>query len=100
MPDALCGTNVKGTSCAKSVFYPGLEEELDVGDFEPDPEILNGLENARSVDEIAVLTRAPPTRAIYHRFPNLLFVEKPIARQGRCAETGAHGVGDRRARKA
>jgi predicted glycosyltransferase len=77
MPEALRTTNVgeQGASPAKSVFYPGLKEELYIGDFEPDPEILSKLDIERSGDELVVVTRTPPTRAVYHRFPNPLFIE-------------------------
>jgi predicted glycosyltransferase len=77
MPEALRKTNVarQGATAAKSVFYPGLKEELYVGDFEPDLEILSKLNLERSGRELLVVTRTPPTRAIYHRFPNPLFIE-------------------------
>jgi predicted glycosyltransferase len=77
MPEALRRANVErqGATPSKRVFYPGLKEELYIGDFEPDEEILSKLEIERSGDEVVVVTRTPPTRAIYHRFPNPLFVE-------------------------
>jgi len=77
MPEALRRTNVsqQGATPRKSVFYPGLKEELYIGDFEPDAEILGKLSIERSGDELVVVTRTPPTRAIYHRFPNPLFIE-------------------------
>jgi uncharacterized protein len=77
MPDALRAANVqrKGAACGKSVFYPGLKEELYLGDFEPDSAILDSLGIRRSGDDAVVVTRTPPTRAIYHRFDNPLFVD-------------------------
>jgi predicted glycosyltransferase len=77
MPEAMRMTNVrqKGATPDKSVFYPGFKEELYIGDFEPDMEILSKLEIERTVDQVVVVTRPPPTRAIYHRFPNPLFGE-------------------------
>jgi predicted glycosyltransferase len=77
MPEALRGADVgrQGATCRKSVFYPGLKEELYIGDFEPDRKILKRLGIERSGDDVIVVTRTPPTRAIYHRFPNPVFVE-------------------------
>jgi len=77
MPEALRGANVgrQGATRAKVVFYPGLKEELYVGDFLPDAEILGKLDIDRPGDYPVVVTRTPPTRAIYHRFPNPLFNE-------------------------
>jgi len=81
MPEALRTTDVsqQGAAPAKSVFYPGLKEELYIGDFEPDSEILSKLGVERSGDEVVVVTRTPPTRAVYHRFANPLFVETVLA---------------------
>jgi predicted glycosyltransferase len=81
MPDALRESNVRrqGATPSKSVFYSGLKEELYIGDFEPDVEILSKLEIDRPPNEVVVVTRTPPTRAIYHRFPNPLFVETLLA---------------------
>jgi uncharacterized protein len=81
MPAALQRTNVshQGATSDKSVFYSGLKEELYIGDFEPDPEIFSKLNIERSDEELLVVTRTPPTRAIYHRFPNPLFVETLLA---------------------
>jgi predicted glycosyltransferase len=77
LPEALRGANVgrQGAARAKVVFYPGLKEELYIGDFEPDAEILGKLGIDRSGNYPVVVARTPPTRAIYHRFPNPLFNE-------------------------
>jgi predicted glycosyltransferase len=81
MPEALRRTNVgqKGATSRKSVFYPGLKEELYIGDFEPDGAILGKLDIERTGEELVVVTRTPPTRAIYHRFANPLFIETLLA---------------------
>jgi predicted glycosyltransferase len=81
MPEALRRTNVsqQGATPGKSVFYPGLKEELYVGDFEPNGEILSKLDIERTDEELVVVTRTPPTRAIYHRFANPLFIETLLA---------------------
>jgi predicted glycosyltransferase len=59
----------------KSVFYPGLKEELYIGDFEPDRAIVSRLGIERSPGEVVVAVRTAPTRALYHRFSNPLFIE-------------------------
>jgi predicted glycosyltransferase len=77
MPEALRGADVgrQGASRRKTVFYPGLKEEVYIGNFEPDREILSKIGIERSREDVIVVTRTPPTRAIYHRFPNPLFVQ-------------------------
>ncbi len=51
--------------------YPGLKEEYELADFEPDPAVLEGLGLDPSAP-IAVV-RTPPTVSLYHRFENELF---------------------------
>jgi uncharacterized protein len=51
--------------------YPGLKEEYYLADFEPDPQILAGL-NLDPALPIAVV-RTPPAVSLYHRFENDLF---------------------------
>jgi uncharacterized protein len=81
MPEALrlTGVGKQGAAPEKRVFYPGLKEELYIGDFDPDREILRKLDIEPSADELVVVTRTPPTRAIYHRFSNPLFLETLVA---------------------
>jgi predicted glycosyltransferase len=81
MPEALRETNIErqGAGRRKTVFYPGLKEELYIGNFEPDREILSRLGIDSSAGDAIVVTRTPPTRAIYHRFPNPLFIETLLA---------------------
>ncbi len=62
----------QGAVQAKLVRYPGLKEELYVGDFEPDTEILTRLGIDPRPRIVAVL-RTPPTRAVYHASSNPLF---------------------------
>jgi uncharacterized protein len=62
----------QGAVQAKVVRYPGLKEELYVGDFEPDTEILTKLGIDPRPRIVAVL-RTPPTRAVYHASSNPLF---------------------------
>lgn len=77
MPEAMRGTDLraKGATARRTVYYPGLKEELYIGDFEPDPQILKTLAPERSDRDIVVVVRTPPTRAIYHRFSNPLFTD-------------------------
>jgi uncharacterized protein len=53
--------------------YPGLKEELYLGDFEPDGEVLRRVQVERGEDTVVVVVRTPPSRALYHRFDNPLF---------------------------
>jgi hypothetical protein len=64
----------QGASPSKIVRYPGLKEELYIGDFEPDPDILRkvGIETR---PRTVVLARTPPSRAIYHPSENPLFAD-------------------------
>jgi hypothetical protein len=62
----------QGAVPAKVVRYPGLKEELYIGDFEPDRAILEKI----GVDPrpaIVAVVRTPPTRAVYHSSSNPLF---------------------------
>ena len=62
----------QGAHPSKVVRYPGLKEELYIGDFEPDPEILAkvGIEPR---PKTVVVVRTPPSRAVYHPDGNPLF---------------------------
>lgn len=77
LPEALRGPDIrrKGASSGKARFYPGLKEEVYLGDFEPDPLVLERLGIDREPAGAVVVARTPPSRAIYHRFDNPLFVE-------------------------
>lgn len=55
----------QGVSPRRLVPYPGLKEELYIGDFEPDPEILKRIGIVRRPRTV-VVARTPPSRAIYH----------------------------------
>jgi uncharacterized protein len=76
VPDAVPRESIRkqGAHPHKVRAYPGLKEEIYLGDFEPDPGVLNRLGLRRGDAPIAVL-RTPPSRAVYHRFANPLFVE-------------------------
>jgi uncharacterized protein len=53
--------------------YPGLKEEYYLGDFEPDPGVLEPLGLDRDGDRVLVVVRTPPDIALYHRGSNQLF---------------------------
>ena len=62
----------QGATASKVVQYPGLKEELYIGDFEPDPAILVRL-GIQPRPRTVVVARTPPSRAAYHQFDNPLF---------------------------
>ena len=62
----------QGATPGKVVQYPGLKEELYIGDFEPDREILAKV-SAEPRPRIVAVARTPPTRALYHGSSNPLF---------------------------
>lgn len=55
------------------VSYPGLKESLYLGDFVPDPDVLDRLGLDRGGESAIVTARTPPSRAIYHQVDNPLF---------------------------
>ena len=59
----------QGATPSKVRRYDGLKEELYLGDFDPDPSILERLGIQRDGRPLVVL-RAPPSRALYHRGAN------------------------------
>jgi uncharacterized protein len=77
LPAALAGTGVErqGASAAKLHLYPGLKEEIYLGDFDPDPDILASVGIERGPETVVVIARTPPSGALYHRSENPLFVE-------------------------
>jgi predicted glycosyltransferase len=75
MPEAIPPTAVRrqGANARKLRRYQGLKEELYLGNFDPDPEILGQLGIQRERDTAVVVLRTPPSRAIYHQHDNPLF---------------------------
>jgi predicted glycosyltransferase len=65
----------QGVTPHKARFYPGLKEEIYLGDFEPDDDVLAQFGFARSPERPVVVLRTPPSRAAYHRFGNPLFAQ-------------------------
>ena len=77
LPSALAGAGLhrQGATTRKTRFYPGLKEELYLGDFGPDAGVLEGLGIAPAADRTLVVARPAPDRAAYHPFENPLFLE-------------------------
>jgi predicted glycosyltransferase len=77
LPQALRGSEVErqGARDGKVRWYPGLKEELYLGDFEPDARVLEKLGIAPGRDAVIVVARTPPSRALYHQLDNPLFLE-------------------------
>jgi len=76
LPDALRGLNLarQGATREKARFYPGLKEEVYLGDFEPDVGVVERVGINRTDSTILVVTRTPPSRALYHGSECPLFV--------------------------
>jgi uncharacterized protein len=76
MPEALRGSAIRkqGATDRRARFYPGLKEEIYLGDFEPDLGVLDSIGVERG-DRPLVVARTPPSRAAYHQFGNPLFGE-------------------------
>lgn len=72
LPDALPldAVRSKGATPSKVTRYPGLKEEIYLGDFEPDPDILEQVGITREPETVVVVLRAPPVGALYHQFAN------------------------------
>ena len=85
LPEAVPGEIVsrQGARGAKVRRYRGLKESLYVGDFHPNPGALDDLGIGRSDGQALVVARTPPSRAIYHRLHNPLFIPalREIGRQ-------------------
>jgi hypothetical protein len=62
----------QGARPSKIVRYPGLKEELYIGDFQPDEAILTKL-GLPARPRALVVVRTPPSRAVYHPSENPLF---------------------------
>jgi uncharacterized protein len=76
LPRALAGNEKVRRQGAgrRARYYEGFKEEIALGGFEPDTEILNGIGVDAGPGTIVVVARTPPSRALYHRFENPLFL--------------------------
>ena len=82
----------QGASAGKVVVYPGLKEELYLGDFEPDPGVLAAAGVPGDGGPL-VVTRTPPAGASYHRTANDPYYEglRAVCRDGvRCVILPRH----------
>jgi uncharacterized protein len=77
LPEALPLRTVRmqGARPPKVRRYPGLKEQIYLGDFEPDPNILACVGIDREPETVVVALRGPPVGALYHQFGNPLFAE-------------------------
>ena len=77
LPEALRGSEVasQGASTEKTRYYDGLKEELYLGEFTPDPAVLERIGVERADGLALVVARTAPSRATYHRFENTLFTD-------------------------
>jgi uncharacterized protein len=84
LPEALRGSDVErqGARDGKVRWYPGLKEELYLGEFTPDPDVLSKLGVGADPDAAIVVARTPPSRALYHQLENPLFLEAITAAAG------------------
>jgi predicted glycosyltransferase len=97
LPEALRGSREvarHGARGPKVRWYPGLKEELYLGDFEPDAGVLGRLGLDRTPGTAIVVARTPPSRALYHQLENPLFLEAIGAAVGqdhvRCVVLARH----------
>jgi predicted glycosyltransferase len=74
LPEVLTTRSLRwqGARPQKVIRYPGLKEELYIGEFRPDAEILSKLGLDPRPRTVAAV-RTPPSRAVYHPSHNPLF---------------------------
>ena len=72
-PDAVPPERLKrfGVKPPKLRRYPGIEEEYYLADFEPNPDVLEGVDPRR----VLAVVRTPPDVALYHQHGNPLFAQ-------------------------
>jgi predicted glycosyltransferase len=64
---------LQGASARKARYHQGLKEEIYLGDFEPNDNVLRELGIPERNGRTLVVARTPPTGATYHRFGNPQF---------------------------
>lgn len=81
MPDAIDPALVRrqGATRAKLRWYPGYKEELYLGEFEPDADVFERVGVEKQPGNVVVVTRTPPTRALYHQRENELYMGALLA---------------------
>ena len=77
LPEAMADLDLarQGATPAKVRFYPGLKEEVYLGNFEPDASVVPSLGIDDRSSSILVVARTPPSRALYHASDNPLFMQ-------------------------
>jgi uncharacterized protein len=77
LPEAMKSLDLRkqGITTRKTRYYAGLKEEIYLGDFEPDPDVLASAGVETGEGDVVIVARTPPSRAAYHRFGNPLFEE-------------------------
>ena len=77
VPDAFPAQTARrqGANEHKLRRYPGLKESLYLGDFEPSRAVLDELGLPAAGEATLVVARTPPSRALYHREENRLFLD-------------------------
>jgi len=85
LPEALPtrAANRQGARPSKTRTYPGLKEELYIGEFDYEDGAAAGLGVDVGPDCVLVVARTPPDGALYHDFENVQFLEalEAIGRQ-------------------
>lgn len=91
IPESLPRSAVQrqGASAAKTQSYPGLKEEIYLGNFDPDENVLRHLGVELGAGGCLVVTRPPPSGAAYHQFENPVYVD---ALRVLAAQRGIHCV--------
>jgi uncharacterized protein len=77
LPRALEGSEEvhRQGAAIRARYYDGFKEEIGLGDFVFDTQILSRLGVDAGPGTIAVVARTPPSRALYHRFQNPVFLD-------------------------
>ncbi len=78
MPEAISPSTLQHVSQSRIRTYPGIKEDVYVGDLKPDPSLLTSL-GLRS-DAICVTIRPPATEAHYHNREAELLLEAVMKR--------------------
>lgn len=75
LPEALprAAVRAQGARAAKVRYYAGLKEEMYLGEFEPDPDVLSAFNLTLAAGDSLVVARTPPSGALYHGYENELF---------------------------
>jgi predicted glycosyltransferase len=76
LPEAMRGLDLarNGATAGKVRFYPGLKEEVYLGDFEPDAHVVEKLGIDDGPGSVLIMARTPPSRALYHASDNPVFI--------------------------